>query len=186
MDTANAATAGLREAVQGYEGQLGPLLLSQGLDVYYIKSGLEFTAYENFVSARDNKEAAQHVLNEAEEEMPDLFDAYDEAQWNLNRANSREEYEHFLEIFNDIEARYNSLSEKERIAREAFEQLDADLPGLKEQFEQARTQRIETAAYIKENANVCVEEYRPKDGPPAYPEVPEDATSTCRRTQVDW
>lgn len=62
LQEAEDGEAALQTARDGLYDQIKPLLLAQGGDEYYIKQGLEYTAYENWNSAKNNLEAAQGVL----------------------------------------------------------------------------------------------------------------------------
>lgn len=65
--------------------------------------------------------------------------------------------------------------------------MEADLPGLKTALDNAKEAREQLATNIKDEANVCVEKYRPQQGPPTFPEVPTgDATTTCNKTSIEW
>lgn len=116
--------------------------------------------------------------------IPELSEQFEEAQWELNRANSREEYEERIVHFEEIKARYDAVMEQERVSREVYERLGEEVPALKETLDNAKTERENMQKFIKDNANVCLENYRPKYGPPTFPEVPEDPTKTCEKKDI--
>lgn len=71
------------------------------------------------------------------EEKPQLQDEYEEAKYELNRANNREEYEYRIEIFNDVNDRLNNMLNRERTAQEAFDALNGDIENLKQEYTNA-------------------------------------------------
>lgn len=96
--------------------EIAPLLLAQGLDMYYAKSGLEYIAYENWRAASEAVEGAEEVLAEVAEDEPALQFEWDEAKYELDRANNRSEYEERRAIFDDVNDRLNSLLDKKNTA----------------------------------------------------------------------
>jgi hypothetical protein len=110
--------------------------------------------------------------------LPDLEEEYGIADYNLSIANSREEYEHAREIFNEIEGRYNAAMEKESTAREQVERLGAEVPDLLEDYNTKKGEREVQATFLKDEAGLeDVEAYDPTEGPPELPEEA-DAAST--------
>merc|ERR1711998_610036 len=71
--------------------EINPVLLSQGLDDMYAKEGLEYVAYENLRAARENKEAAEGVLEEVSEKEPALEEEYYIAKYEKERATNNAE-----------------------------------------------------------------------------------------------
>lgn len=123
---------------------------------------------------------------EAMENIPEISEQFEEAQWELNRANSRQEYEERIVHFEEIKTRYDAVMEQERVSKEVYERLGEEVPGLREAMNNAKEARLEQAKFIKDNANVCVENYRPKYGPPELPTVPDDPTKTCKKSEIEW
>lgn len=72
LETARDATQGLRDEVSDQEDVVNPLLLAEAQDQYYMKKGLEYIAYENLRKAREAREGAESILNEAAADLPDL------------------------------------------------------------------------------------------------------------------
>lgn len=105
------------------------------MDAYYIASGMEFTAYENWQQAIVLVEGAQEVLNEVEEEEEDLQEEWDNAKYELDRSNNRQEYESRIEIFDDVNSRLNSLLDKKNTAQNAID--ENDLEAFEEEFNNA-------------------------------------------------
>jgi len=62
----------LRDAVNSKQEELNPILLSQGMDEFYLKKGLEFVSYTNLQTAKEQLERAQEQKGEAEEVLPEL------------------------------------------------------------------------------------------------------------------
>lgn len=108
--------------------------------------------------------------------MPMLVDEYDSAKYELDRANSREEYEYAREIFDEVKGRKDAAMEKQRIAQEAFDTLNVSVPDLKQAYDDATQARKDQAKFIKDEANIDVDEYDVTQGPPGLPE--EDAATT--------
>lgn len=79
MDTAEGETQGLRDARQTAKDNLEPILISQGADDFYLKKGIEYVAYTNWNSAKENLEAAQEVLDEIDADYDDLETRYYDA-----------------------------------------------------------------------------------------------------------
>jgi len=150
-------------------------LLSQGLDDMYAKEGLEYVAFENLRAARENKEAAEGVLEEVSEKEPALEEEYYIAKYEKERATNNAEWNRAAEHFADVEERYNALMEQKRTAQEAFDSLDGDMEGLQEAYDTAKREREEQAQFLKDEADYDVPEYDPaENGPPELPEEPEE------------
>lgn len=62
----------MRDAVNSKQEELNPILLSQGMDEFYLKKGLEFVSYTNLQTAKEQLERAQEQKGEAEEVLPEL------------------------------------------------------------------------------------------------------------------
>lgn len=52
-------TGGYEDAINELNGQLGPLLLAQGLDQMYILEGTEYLAYEAWTAASEQIETSE-------------------------------------------------------------------------------------------------------------------------------
>merc|ERR1711998_354711 len=155
--------------------EINPVLLSQGLDEMYAKEGLEYVAYENLRAARENKEAAEGVLEEVSEKEPALEEEYYIAKYEKERATNNAEWNRAAEHFADVEERYNALMEQKRTAQEAFDSLDGDMQGLEDDYNNAKREREEQAQFLKDEADYDVPEYDPaENGPPELPEEPEE------------
>lgn len=63
---------------------------------------------------------------------------------------------------------------KETIAQEAYESLSGDIDRLKEEYDNATEAREHWVTEIKEKADIDVDNYDPRDGPPELPEEPQD------------
>lgn len=107
------------------------------MDIYYVKSGLEFVAYENYKTADDTMTEANNALEEIAEEKPDLQSEYEEAKYELDRANNRQEYEERRAIFDDVNDRLNNLLNKERTAQETYDFLKVEIVTFKQNYENA-------------------------------------------------
>lgn len=94
-------------------------------------SGLEFTAYENWNSAKDNLEAATGVLEEVKADKPELAEQLADAKYELDRANNRQEYEERRAIYDDVKTRFDAMTAREATAQEAFDALNGDIENLK-------------------------------------------------------
>lgn len=140
------------------------------MDSYYIASGMEYTAYENWQQAIVLVEGAQMVLNEVEEVEEDLQEEWDNAKYELDRSNNRQEYESRIEIFDDVNARLNSLLDKKNTAQTAID--ENDLEAFEEEFNNATQARLEIKQFVYEETGTEFDEYDPTQGPPSYPEDP--------------
>lgn len=105
-------------------------MLAEGQDRYYVASGLEFTAYTNLEKAKKDKETADKGLEEVKEVKSALQKEYKNAEFEVGRATNNEEWNIAFERFAEVETRWNALLEKERIAKEASDQLKTDIPNL--------------------------------------------------------
>jgi DNA repair exonuclease SbcCD ATPase subunit len=178
LATAEGETQGLRDARDAAQEALNPVLLAQGMDEYYLASGLEYVAYENWKTAGDQLERSREALAEAEEELPHLEEELAAAEYELNLAADnarRDEYEHAAEVERDVRARYDAQAEKQRIAREQVDQLEPETEQLKSDWTDATTDREAQARRLKDEADVDVEPFDPAEGPPSLPEE-EDST----------
>lgn len=108
----------------------------------------------------------------------ELEPEFEHAQYELDRATNREEYEYAREIFDDIKGRLDQTRENYNIAKEIVDRLEVDVPTLKQAYDDAEQTRKDTAEEIKQAANIDVPEFDPKNGPPTLPED-EDASSTA-------
>lgn len=86
------------------------------MDEYYLKSGLEFVAYENWKKADEQLQNAQGALEEANMDMPLLQEEYDHAKYELDRATNREEYEYARQIFDEVKERKQDAQSKKDTA----------------------------------------------------------------------
>lgn len=178
LDDAEAATEGLRDAKTTAEEARAPVLLAQGLDSYYIKSGLEFTAYENFKAANDNLEGATEALNDVAAIEFALEEELETAVYEIGRANNQKEYEKAERILEDVQTRYDAMMEKKNIAQAAFDTLSVDVPNLKQAYDDAKQAREDEKQFIKDNAGIEVDEFDPTEGPPTLPPVPDAAAGS--------
>lgn len=170
MQAARDATDGLVATRDGLKDQLKPLLMAQGNDEYYVKSGLEFTAYENWQSAKGNLESANEVLEEVKEEKPMLEEEYADAKYELDRANNNDEYKERRAIFDDIKTRLDAMKSKEKTAQDAFDALDGDIENLKQAYDDAKKDREDYRQFVKDEADHEFDDYDPTEGPPSLPE----------------
>jgi len=176
---AEGETQGLRDAVQTIKDEIAPVLLSQGLDEMYAKEGLEYVAFENLRAARENKEAAEGVLEEVAEKEPALEEEYYIALYEKDRATNNEEWNRAAEHFFEVEERYNALMDQKRTAQEAFDALDGDMEGLQEAYDTAKQEREDQAQFLKDEADYDVPEFDPENnGPPSLPTDGEDDAAT--------
>lgn len=121
LTTAKDATQGLRDAKETAKDNLAPILLSQGMDEYYIQKGLEFVAYNTYKNADEALERSREQLEDARGELPEAEEHFANAQYELDLAkmtNNRDEYEYARSLFDEAEHRMNDLREKERSAQE--------------------------------------------------------------------
>merc|ERR1711967_97252 len=81
-------------------------------------------------------------------------------------------------IYDEVNDRMTQLNEKEHIAQEAFDSLSEDIGGLKEAYDQAVEGREHWVNEIQEKANITVDEYDPRNGPPELPSEGEDEGET--------
>lgn len=153
------------------------------MDEYYKASGLEFVAYENWKRASDNLESAEQGLAEVAEEKPDIEAHLEEAKYELDRANNRQEYEERRAIYDEIKTRMDNINEKERIAQEAYDSLSGDIQGLLAEYEAKTEQREHWADEIQQKANITVDNYDPRDGPPMLPEEEESTDAEDENNQ---
>jgi hypothetical protein len=107
-------------------------------------------------------------LEEVKWEKPDLQTQLDAAQYEFDRATNPEEYNRTYTILTDLETRMNDLNEKENRANQAID--DADVEGLQEEYGNARTAREEKAQFIRDEANIEIEDFNPENGPPVLPD----------------
>lgn len=93
LQQARDATQGLRDEVSDQEDVVNPLLIAQAEDQYYMKKGLEYVAYENLRKAREAREGAEAILNEAAADLPNLESELEQAKYDFRLANNEQEYE---------------------------------------------------------------------------------------------
>lgn len=62
----------MRDALNSKEEELNPILIAQRKDEYYAKSGLEFIAWTNLQTAREQLELANGQKEEAGAILPEL------------------------------------------------------------------------------------------------------------------
>lgn len=121
---------------------------------------------------------AEQGLSEVGEDKPALEEELSAAKYELDRANNRYEYEERRAIYDEVNDRMTQLNEKEHIAQEAFDSLSEDISGLREAYEQATEGREHWVNEIQEKANITVDEYDPRNGPPELPSEGEDEGET--------
>jgi len=141
LEEAKDATEDLRDTRNEKQEALTPVLVAQGMDEYYKASGLEFVAYGNWKRASDNLELAEQGLNEVNEDKPELEATLEEAKYELDRANNRQEYEERRAIYDEAKTRMDNLNEKERIAQESYDELSGDIQNLLGEYEAKTEQR---------------------------------------------
>lgn len=91
--------------------------------------GYEYAAFTNLQRARETQEAAEGELHDIEEEKPALEKEYYNAKFEKDRATNNEEFNKAAEVFYEVEERWNNLLEKEQTARDAFDNMNDELPG---------------------------------------------------------
>jgi len=128
--------------------------------------GYEYAAFTNLQRARDTQEAAEGELHDIEEEKPALEKEYYNAKFEKDRATNNEEFNKAAEVFYEVEERWNNLLAKEQTARDAFDNMSEELPGLEDEYNNKKRDREEQRQMILDNANVDVGEYDPTEGPP--------------------
>lgn len=99
------------------------LFLAQGLDQYYAMSMREYSFYQTYTMGKESFDSAEAIIAEVAEEEPVLQAAFDTAQYDLDRANNREEYEERRKIFDDAETLLNNLMNKKNEAQEVIDSL---------------------------------------------------------------
>jgi hypothetical protein len=62
----------------------------------------------------------------------------------------------------------NDLMENQNRANQAI--ADADVEGLETEYGNARTAREEKAQFIRDQANIEIEDFNPENGPPVLPD----------------
>lgn len=112
-------------------------MLAQATDSYFIKSGAIYLAWTNWEQAKENLATAETGLEEALADLPELDEEYEAAKWDLDRANNREEYEHFRDVYDDIKSRRDSVLEKRNTAQDIVDHLTEEVPNLKEIYDTA-------------------------------------------------
>lgn len=83
----------MQTAAETARDALAPAKLAKALDDMYAREGEEFIAWENYNASNTELEARREAYAEAEAELPDVEEAYYTAQYNLDFANSRDEWE---------------------------------------------------------------------------------------------
>jgi len=62
---------------------VNPVLLAQAQDDYYLKSGLEYVAYDNLRRARENLENAQNALEDVANDEQRVYEEFYDAEWEF-------------------------------------------------------------------------------------------------------
>merc|ERR1712224_44166 len=123
---------------------------------------------------------AEMSLEEVKMEKPFLEEELGTAQYNFDRANDRQSYNDTFAELERVQERWNNLLEKETKAQADLEA--ADIEGLTTALNEARQARLDQAKFLKDNANIDVDEYDPEQGPPGLPEEPAAAGSGTSTT----
>lgn len=118
----------MRDARDAAQEAVNPILYSQGLDDYYLQKGIEYLAYESLRVAEEGLERSREQFEEATRDLPEAEAAFEQAQYEFDVANSREEYEYARGLLDEAEARLNTLRDRESAAREEVERLEAEVP----------------------------------------------------------
>lgn len=95
----------------------------------------EFTTFNNWDTAKTQLEDAQGKVAEVEDELPAVEEELYDAQYFLDEANSREEYEAAREVFDEVEGRANILREKRNAAQTVVDSLIDEVGGLKDAYD---------------------------------------------------
>lgn len=141
----------------------------------YAREGEEFIAWENYNASNTELEARREAYAEAEAELPDVEEAYYTAQYNLDFANSRDEWEAASAAFAQAEERFNDVNDRFNEAANRIAELEAEVPDLETTYNDAVTAREEQAQFLKDEANHEVPAYDAREGPPVLPEEEEAA-----------
>jgi len=119
--------------------------------------------------------AAQETQNEVNELLPAAQAEWEEWEYALSIANSREEYETAIHEFEKRDATLSALNERLDLANGVVESMEADIPDLRQALEDATRAKTEFNDWVKQNAGETAgfPEYDPEtDGPPSLPEEP--------------
>jgi len=179
LATAQGETENLRTAKTTAKDALAPVLLAQGLDDMYAREGEEFIAWENYNAVVTELEARREAYAEAEQELPDVEEVYYTAQYELDFANSREEWEAASEAFAAAEARFNAVNDRLNESQNRIGELEGEEGDLETIYNDSVTAREEQAQKLKDEANVDVPAYDAREGPPTLPEEEETDDSTA-------
>lgn len=99
-----------------------------------------------------------------------------DAQYYLDSANNREEYDEARRVFDEIEGRLQPLKEKRDAADVIVKSLEDEIDGLKSTYDTEKQARETQRTFIIDNAKIEVEEYDPTTGD--APPLPEEADAT--------
>jgi len=137
IGVARDETEGLRDARTEAQNNVNPVLLAQGEDDYYIKKGYEYVAFENLEKAEGQLERSKAGRDHAEEELLHAEEVLAAAEYDLELVRNVENYDRVQ----DARANRDHLNEEAKTYREEVEQLEGDVPSLKEDLENAKNER---------------------------------------------
>lgn len=137
----------------------------------------EYNAFEAWNKAKMSVDDANMKVAEVGEELPYAEEELAYAQHELEIANGPKEYDAARASLDEKEARVAELNEKMNAAQAVVQELADEVPTLLEDYEAKKLARKAQKDFIKDNANIDVEEFDPAQGPPPLPEEA-DAAST--------
>lgn len=95
----------------------------------------EFNAYNNWNNAKTQLEESQGKVAEVDDELPAAEDELANAQYFLDEANNKDEYEAAREVFDEVEGRVKTLKEKKAAAKTVVDSLVDEVGGLKDTYD---------------------------------------------------
>lgn len=89
-------------------------------------------------------------MEEVKQNFQDVERRWEEAQWNLENTNSREEYEGYIGTYNEAEANYNNMVTMRDNAQAVVDEWETLGPNLEEAYNNKKSERESIRAKIIE------------------------------------